>query len=194
MNLTGRVFDRLTVVKRAEDIVYPNGRKVPQWLCECNCDEKTNIIVRQDSLLNKRCRSCGCLKRETTSKRFKKYNTYDLSGEYGIGYTQKEEEFYFDLEDYDKIKDYCWCINQDGYVFNSSSRILMHRLVTDCPQNMLVDHRVYGGFDWALFAGEFFEAIELPHEKDNWCEYLADIIEENCRFYTEYLAELIVSR
>lgn len=30
MNLTGRVFDRLTVIKRAEDIVYPNGRKVPQ--------------------------------------------------------------------------------------------------------------------------------------------------------------------
>lgn len=141
MNLTGRVFDRLTVIKRVEDIVYPNGRKVPQWLCECSCDEKTNIIVCQDSLLNKRCRSCGCLKRETTSKRFKKYNTYNLSGEYGVDYTQKEEEFYFDLEDYDKIKDYCWCINQDGYVFNSGSRIFMHRLVTDCPQNMFVDHR-----------------------------------------------------
>lgn len=55
-------------------------------------------------------------------------------------------------------------------------------------------YSVYGGFDWALFADEFFEAIELPREKDNWCEYLADIIESNCRFYTEYLAELIVSR
>lgn len=31
-------------------------------------------------------------------------NTYDLSGEYGIGYTTKGEEFWFDLEDYDKIK------------------------------------------------------------------------------------------
>ena len=41
------------------------------------------------------------------SETFKKYNTYDLSGEYGIGYTSKGEEFYFDLDDYDKIKDYC---------------------------------------------------------------------------------------
>ena len=46
----------------------------------------------------------------------KKYNTYDLTGEYGIGYTSKDEEFYFDLEDYDKIKDYCWRITMQGYV------------------------------------------------------------------------------
>ena len=47
----------------------------------------------------------------------KKYNIYDLSGEYGIGYTRKGEKFYFDLEDYDKIKDYCWHlhITHNGY-------------------------------------------------------------------------------
>lgn len=40
----------------------------------------------------------------------KKYNQYDLeSYEYGIGWTSNtNEEFYFDLEDYDKIKDICW--------------------------------------------------------------------------------------
>ena len=42
----------------------------------------------------------------------KKYNKYDLkSFEYGVGYTLKGEEFYFDLEDYDKIKDYCWNVS-----------------------------------------------------------------------------------
>lgn len=39
----------------------------------------------------------------------RKYNKYDLSGEYGVGWTSNtNKEFYFDLEDYDKIKDYCW--------------------------------------------------------------------------------------
>ena len=39
----------------------------------------------------------------------RKYNKYDLSGEYGIGWTSNtNREFYFDLEDYDLIKDYCW--------------------------------------------------------------------------------------
>ena len=35
----------------------------------------------------------------------KKYNTYDLSGEYGIGYSNSGKEFYFDLDDYDLIKE-----------------------------------------------------------------------------------------
>lgn len=34
-----------------------------------------------------------------------------------------------------------------------------------------------GGFDYALFMDEFFEAIEFPHEQDNWCEHLAELIE-----------------
>ena len=46
----------------------------------------------------------------------KKSNIYDLSGEYGVGWTSNtNEEFYFDLEDYDKIKDCCWSKGKNGY-------------------------------------------------------------------------------
>lgn len=48
----------------------------------------------------------------------KKGNKYDLSGEYGVGWTSNtNEEFYFDLEDFDKIKNYTWYehIPVDGY-------------------------------------------------------------------------------
>lgn len=46
----------------------------------------------------------------------KKENIYDLCGEFGIGWTSNtNEEFYFDLEDYDKIKDYCWIKAKNGY-------------------------------------------------------------------------------
>ena len=47
-----------------------------------------------------------------------KTNQYDLSGEFGIGWTSNtDREFYFDLEDFDLIKDYCWSekISDDGY-------------------------------------------------------------------------------
>lgn len=45
----------------------------------------------------------------------KKVNRYDLSGEYGIGWTSNtNEEFYFDLEDYDKIKNICWSANKSS--------------------------------------------------------------------------------
>lgn len=47
----------------------------------------------------------------------KKTNIYDLCGIYGIGWTSNtNEKFYFDLEDYDKIKDYCWIKGKNGYV------------------------------------------------------------------------------
>ena len=78
--------------------------------------------------------------------RQRRYNTYDLSGEYGIGYTSKGEEFYFDLEDYDKIKDYCWYIDSNGYVIahdntNNNKIIRMHRLIMNVNRReIFVDH------------------------------------------------------
>lgn len=119
-NLVGREFGRLKVLEQAEDYVRPsNGRHYARWLCECSCEEHNLVTVLGLHLVNKNgTRSCGCLSREWASNLNKKYNTYDLSGEYGIGYcSNTDTPFYFDLEDYDKIKDYCWSehIRKDGY-------------------------------------------------------------------------------
>ena len=63
----------------------------------------------------------------------KKYNRYDLTGEFGIGYTYKNEPFYFDLEDYNKIKYYCWRTDKDGYLVargdNEGLILRMHQLI-----------------------------------------------------------------
>ena len=69
-------------------------------------------------------------------------NTYDLSGDYGIGYGSTGGEFYFDLEDYDKIKDYTWRLNEDNYVVsNPFGKItLMHNLIMKPPSGKEVDH------------------------------------------------------
>ena len=73
-------------------------------------------------------------------------NVYDLSGEYGIGYTLKGEPFWFDLEDYDLIKDYCWHYTQKGYLeaTNAETRkaIKLHRLVMGVTDPKVeVDHK-----------------------------------------------------
>lgn len=66
---------------------------------------------------------------------------YDLSGEYGIGFTSSGMRFLFDLDDYDKIKDNSWCIS-NGYLhgYRDGKEVKMHRLVTGCPIGMVVDH------------------------------------------------------
>ena len=119
-----------------------------QWLCQCDCKDKTLVVVIGNNLKKKNgTKSCGCLNKEVVSfnsrTKNRKYNTYDLSGEYGIGYTAKGEEFYFDLEDYDKIKDYYWSVNgKNGYIrtFINGVTVMMHRFITDCPTNMSIDH------------------------------------------------------
>lgn len=142
-DLTNQRFGRLVVVERAEDYVQSSGHKSPQWLCKCDCGKEVIILGGSLTRKNHNTKSCGCIQREKVIKNLKKYNTYDLSGEYGIGYTSKGEEFYFDLEDYDLIKDYCWYIDSHGYVIAGYSHydsIKMHRLITDCPDGLTVDH------------------------------------------------------
>ena len=145
IDITGQKFGRLTVVCRAENHIQPNGISSIMWKCKCDCNNE--IITSGISLRKGRTKSCGCLHKECAINRGhknKKYNTYDLSSGYGIGYTFKGEEFYFDLEDYDKIKDYCWFIDDKGYVTSNNSKtrklIHFHRLVLSAKENEQIDH------------------------------------------------------
>ena len=58
-------------------------------------------------------------------------------------YNKKQEEVsraLIDLEDIDKVKDLKWYMDSRGYAFNGKKRVLLHRLVMDCPNDMIVDH------------------------------------------------------
>lgn len=76
-------------------------------------------------------------------------NIYDLSGEYGVGYTSKNQPFYFDLEDYNLIKDYTWLYNEDNYVITivNGKIIRMHMLIMDSNGTKDVDHRNHTTWD-----------------------------------------------
>jgi hypothetical protein len=135
-NLINQVFNRLTVV----EFSYKDNKNI-FWKCKCICG-KENVIVSSSNLLNGNTQSCGCLAKEKLIIRNKKYNQYNLSGEYGIGYTSKGEEFYFDLEDYNKIKDYCWIYTKSGYVVtrNNKETIYFHKYVMNTSNELEVDH------------------------------------------------------
>lgn len=137
-DLTGRVFGRLTVLKQAEDLVNSRGEHVAMWLCQCSCENKTFVTVRGGHLTKKNgTKSCGCLQKEATSRAKKKYNQYDLSGEYGTGWTSNTNNpFYFELQDYDIIKDLCWVESVDNgvnrliaYNPRTKKRVRMHVLL-----------------------------------------------------------------
>lgn len=142
IDLTGKRFGMLTVIRRAEDI---NGD--PAWYCDCDCGTK-DFIVRGGNLRGNRTKTCGCERLKMISEHTRRYNTYDLTNNnYGIGYTVKGEEFYFDLEDYDKIKKYSWHMDDNGYIRtrfrcddNKSNKLIrMHKIILDYEG--IVDHK-----------------------------------------------------
>lgn len=47
--------------------------------------------------------------------------------------------FLIDAEDFEKIKNKMWSLNDVGYI--RTRNILLHRLIMDCPKNMQVDHK-----------------------------------------------------
>lgn len=110
---------RLTVIKQVDDYVDANGNRQAQWLCRCNCEEHNEVIVIGCRLRNNKSvtKSCGCLAKELSAQRLKgkyKLNNYDLNledehGLYGIGYcSNTNNQFYFDMDDYDKIQNITW--------------------------------------------------------------------------------------
>ena len=119
---------RLTVIERAEDYIeISTMTHRDQWLCKCSCGNIVKVIGK--SLRSGKTKSCGCLRKDIArenvekirdkaakgaSEKNKKYNQVKLNledqyGLYGIGYCYNTgNEFYFDMDDYDKIKDICW--------------------------------------------------------------------------------------
>lgn len=137
-NLSGNKYGRLTVIRQINDYITPRNIHYAKWECKCDCGNICYKLGKQ--LKNGKTHSCGCLTKEILFQKNKKYNTYNLSGEYGIGYTSKKEEFYFDLKDYDKIKNYYWNINKEGYVVTTGGT-KMHQILFNRSNNFEVDHK-----------------------------------------------------
>lgn len=75
IDLSGMIFNRLTVIKRYEDRVLPSGQKVRMWLCECSCGKK-DIVVSGNHLKSGDTQSCGCYMKD----RVKETHVVNLSG------------------------------------------------------------------------------------------------------------------
>lgn len=139
IDLTGQRFGRLVAIKPCDKT--KRGNTI--WYCHCDCGNDVKVI--NSNLINGTTKSCGCYNKQRISETHKKYNKYDLvSAEYGIGWTSNtNEEFYFDKEDYDLIKDYCWRESSTKHILTDSTKgkyLFIHRLITDCASDLCVDH------------------------------------------------------
>lgn len=120
-----------------------NGERKKQpvfhlWQCKCgNVTSQTRY-----NILHGIVKSCGCERYKTGRNFYEFYDTY-VAGHF----TTKDEIFYIDLDDYEKVSKYTWFLNKDGYVYTDithsdgkKEKILLHRYVTNF-QYEICDHK-----------------------------------------------------
>lgn len=83
-DLSGKVFERLTVIKRA-----PNKGECVMWLCKCSCGNF--VTVRGNNLVHGITKSCGCFKKDKYKLVDHSHSTHNESGTplYGIWRSMK---------------------------------------------------------------------------------------------------------
>ena len=128
-DLTGQVFNHLTVLEKSPKT---NKRHEIFWVCQCDCENKTITHVRACDLKRGSTKSCGCLRNaiakeriekinKTTNPAKKPFNNYQIIDDYvEIYFDNREEVCYIDLEDLEKVSQFHWGINKQGYAVAST--------------------------------------------------------------------------
>ena len=81
-DLTGQRFGRLTVIRRGDDYIAPNGKHRPRWLCQCDCGG--TALPQTPALKYGKATSCGCKQSEfaqENAREMSKGNVLDIIGE-----------------------------------------------------------------------------------------------------------------
>ena len=69
INMIGKKFDKLTVIKEISPHVYPSGETRRKFECLCDCGNTTDITI--NNLRTGKTHSCGCWRKEVSSKLLK---------------------------------------------------------------------------------------------------------------------------
>lgn len=130
LDLSGKIFGRIKVIGR-----HDGERKTPNtyWVCECQCEYKTQMIVRGTYLKRGQTQSCG-------KCNVSKNSFYEKDG-YMVCVSRQGDEILFDKEDYPMIETRTWSTNGRYPLakFNNKS-VNLHTVLMNTPKDMCVDH------------------------------------------------------
>ena len=134
---SGQRFGMLEVVER---VLQNNKGEGSYFICKCDCGEY--ITVKGKYLSQGDVKSCGNHHKEFMSH-IRKTNEYEFTKEYVKGKSSNSEDyFYVDIDDFGKIKNYCWFKLNNGYMAShiNDKIVYMHRLIMDFPEEKDIDH------------------------------------------------------
>lgn len=139
----GTRFGRLVVI---EDLgcYVKEGTKSSLHYYKCKCDCGNEIITRDYSLLKGQTKSCGCLNNDIIKigKPRKHNEHYVYENIVFVKFSNCNEYFICDLEDWNELKNYTWHKDNKGYAATSIHKkgIRMHRLILKTDIEQEIDH------------------------------------------------------
>lgn len=150
-DITGLKFGRLTVINKTNiKSIRASDNGAYLWKCQCDCGQIC-YYSRYSLISETGVRSCGCLYFDSRKTTWKKYCEYDLETyDFGVGYCNNGTHFFFDKEDYDKIKNYSWWYDGKYVCAHSlvddkytTKIIRLHRVVMDIEdrEEISIDHK-----------------------------------------------------
>lgn len=161
IDLTGKRFGKLTVIERDCD-----KNNLTHWVCKCDCGATKS--VRGQHLRNGLIVSCGCYAKLASAQAKTKKNKIEICKNYAKVYLSNSNKVcIIDIEDVEKIKNYCWALNPFGYAtthISTSKRLLMHRLICNVGGKKgygAVDHINHDKLDNRKRNLRFFETNTL---------------------------------
>lgn len=138
-SLLGKRFGKLTVLNLCRSKTK-YGQSI--WHCICDCGNQKDVVGV--NLVSGNTKSCGCLFNLIHHKQNKMVT--DNSSVY-IYLNKSNNPAIIDLDDYDKVKDFYWDVNDGNYVYTRKTknrktiRIFLHRLIMPIfDDNLFIDH------------------------------------------------------
>lgn len=139
--MVGNKYGRLTVVSQYFE---KDGSGVQRDYCDCVCEcggEKNHVLgknIRREMTV-----SCGCYHQERVYEACRLTNTYEQIDEFTIiGRDSQNREFLFSPEDYNRVKEYYWYVDNNGYAFTKTVYLtaFLHGFIMDSFEKRTVDH------------------------------------------------------
>lgn len=145
IDISGRRFGHLIVIRRVDDHILKGGRKQAMWECVCDCGKTS--IASGDHLRSGHTTSCGCRQMEAARKAQRKYNPYRIEGEKAfVKFFNCDKEMIVDLDFWENdAKRFCWTYSGNGYAkacIGDRRSIEYYHIYAfpNCPEGMVRDH------------------------------------------------------
>lgn len=128
-DLTGQVFERLTVIERGPNDKFGKAR----WYCRCSCGNEELILVNGASLLRGLTKSCGCYKKEVHNKMIEEQLINEVGNVYGYLTVESlnTDIKYKDTED-KKLRAFWNCRCKCGNTYVAQGKLLRAGKITSC--------------------------------------------------------------